>query len=221
MCGRFTLLAKEDEIRKRFAIDYMAESVEVRYNIAPTQRVFVVLFDGEKKRGGYIQWGLVPSWAKDPSFASNLINARVETAHEKPSFRSLLVRRRCLVIADSFYEWQAKEKTDKVVHRIQVKGESLFAFAGLWDKWENGEEMLFTCTMLTKDANEFMRPIHHRMPIILPKEKEDDWLTQPFTQPIEAQRFLTALDDPDLQSYEVSTYVNHPKHDDEACIQPL
>lgn len=104
MCGRFTLLAKEDEIRKRFAIDYMAESVEVRYNIAPTQRVFVVLFDGEKKRGGYIQWGLVPSWAKDPSFASNLINARVETAHEKPSFRSLLVRRRCLVIADSFYE---------------------------------------------------------------------------------------------------------------------
>lgn len=221
MCGRFTLLGEPEKIRKRFAIDYVAEPIEERYNIAPTQRVFVIIFDGKKRRGGYLQWGLIPSWAKDSSFASNLINARVETAHEKPSFRSLLVRKRCLIIADSFYEWQTNKGKDKKVHRIQVDREPLFAFAGLWDKWDKGGKPLFTCTMLTKEANDFMRPIHHRMPIILPKDKEDEWLRRPFREPLEAQRFLTSLEIPQLTSYEVSSYVNYPQHDDETCIQPI
>jgi len=191
-----------------------------RYNVAPGQDVFAVIYDGSKRRGGYIRWGLVPSWAKDEKIGNNIINARAETAHEKPSFKRLLTRKRCLIIADSFYEWQTTEQ-GKTVHRIQVKDEKLFAFAGLWDKWENNNKQLFTCTLLTKDANHFMRPIHHRMPIILPVEHEESWLTHTFQHPEEVQQYVMSLEDPELQAYEVSSYVNSAKNDDAACIAPL
>lgn len=220
LCGRYTLLADEVAIKERFSIATPLDEMTKRYNVAPGEDVFAIIFDGEKRRGGYIRWGLVPSWAKDAKIGNKMINARVETAHEKPSFKRLLVRKRCLIVADSFYEWQRTDE-GKRVHRIQVKGETLFAFAGLWDKWENGSEPLFTCTMLTKDANDFMRPIHHRMPIIVPIENENDWLAHTFEKPIEAQRFLMSLKDPVLHSYEVSSYVNNVRNDDESCIQPI
>lgn len=220
MCGRFTLIENEAVIQERFQIDMTLDKMEPRYNIAPSERVFAVIFDGKKRRGGYIQWGLVPSWAKDEKIGNNMINARLETAHEKPSFKRLLTQKRCLIIADSFYEWQSTN-AGKTVHRIQVKEESLFAFAGLWDKWENNGKRLFTCTMLTKEANDFMRSIHHRMPIILPMEYEHDWLARPFQYPLEAQQFLTSLHNPKLHAYEVSSYVNNANNDDATCIQPL
>lgn len=220
MCGRFTLLENKTSINKRFLLATSIEEIPPRYNIAPSEDVFAVIYDGKKRRGGYIQWGLIPSWAKDEKIGNNMINARLESAHEKPSFKHLLTRKRCLIIADSFYEWQTTSY-GKVVHRIQVKGEKLFAFAGLWDKWENNGKRIFTCTMLTKDANDFMQPIHHRMPVILPVEQENDWLTHSFQHPSHVQQFLQSLKDPPLQSYEVSSYVNHVKHDDPTCIQPL
>lgn len=220
LCGRYTLLAEELKIRERFSIATPLDDMPKRYNIAPSERVFAVIFDGEKRRGGYIRWGLVPSWAKDAKIGNKMINARAETAHEKPSFKRLLTRNRCLIVADSFYEWQTTDEGKKV-HRIHVEGESLFGFAGLWDKWENNGEPLFTCTMLTKDANDFMRPIHHRMPIIVPPEQEQQWLGHPFRYPGEAQRFLMTLKDPKLQSYEVSSYVNNVRNDDESCIEPI
>lgn len=220
MCGRFTLLEDKLVIKERFTIETPLKAMNPRYNIAPSEAVFAVIYDGEKRRGGYIQWGLVPSWAKDEKIGNNMINARLESAHEKPSFKQLLTRKRCLIIADSFYEWQTTAQ-GKTVHRIQVKGNNLFAFAGLWDKWENNGKRLFTCTMLTKDANDFMRPIHHRMPVILPVENENDWLARPFSHPRAAQQFLMSLNNPPLQSYEVSSYVNNANNDNETCIQPL
>lgn len=220
LCGRFTLLENQIKIRERFNIVNEIEQMIPRYNIAPSEQVFTVIFDGENRRGGYVRWGLVPFWAKDEKIGYKMINARSETVHEKPSFKHLLTRKRCLIVADSFYEWQ-KTKTGKKVHRIQVEGGKLFGFAGLWDKWEKEDQVLFTCTMLTKDANDFMRPIHHRMPIIVPFDREDEWLMRSFTEPEEVQQFIQTFEDPHLTSYEVSDYVNNVKNDDPKCIEPI
>lgn len=220
MCGRYTLLADELQIRHRFNIPNMIESYEASYNIAPGQDVLAVINDGEKNRAGNLRWGLIPSWAKDEKIGYKMINARIETADVKPSFKSLMVRKRCLIIADSFYEWRVGEKT-KTPERIQVENRELFAFAGLWDKWQVGDRAVFTCTLLTKDANEFMKDIHHRMPIIVPKEKESAWLQTAFSTPSEAKEFIQTLDDELMTSYTVSSHVNYAKNNDEICIEPL
>lgn len=220
MCGRYTLLANEVEVLKEFGLSNSIPDYQPSYNIAPGQNVLAIIHDGKKKRAGYLKWGLVPSWAQDPKIGYKMINARSETAHEKPSFKKLMARKRCLIVADSFYEWK---KTDdgKQPKRIQLKGRRLFAFAGLWDKWKNGDEELFTCTMLTKDANEFMRDIHHRMPIILPKEKEDEWIEPIELRPEAAKQFVSQLEMDEMTAYDVNTYVNAAKNNDEACIAPL
>lgn len=220
LCGRFTLLADGMAIKKRFKIANEIVQIRPRYNIAPGEDVFTVIFDGEKRRGGYIRWGLVPFWAKDDKIGYKMINARSETVHEKTSFKHLLTRKRCLIIADSFYEWQ-KTDAGRNVHRIHLQDGNLFGFAGLWDKWDKGGQPLFTCTILTKEANEFMRPIHHRMPIIVPNHREEEWLTHPFQHPNEVHAFIQSLEDPHLTSYEVSDYVNRAGNDDPKCIEPL
>jgi len=220
MCGRYTLLAKEEEILNYFGIADPLESYEPSYNIAPGQNVLAVIHDGQRKRIGPLRWGLVPSWAKDEKIGYRMINARLETAHEKPSFRQLMAQKRCLIIADSFYEWQTRDDV-KQPQRIQVKNRQLFTFAGLWDKWEKDGQILFTCTMLTKESNDFMKNIHHRMPIILPENKEDDWI-QPFVQrPIEAKQFLEEVADETLTAYPVSTHVNKATNNDPTCVEPI
>lgn len=220
MCGRYTLLADELKIRQSFGIEHIITDYQPSYNIAPGQQVLAMIHDGRKKRAGYLRWGLVPYWAKDPKIGYKMINARSETAHEKPSFKHLMVRKRCLIIADSFYEWQQTEE-GKVPQRIQLKDQRLFAFAGLWDKWQQNEEVLFTCTILTKEANGFMKDIHHRMPIILPRAYEDQWIEPQFNHPHEAKAFLDDLPDEPMDAYAVSTYVNNAKHNDAKCIEPL
>jgi len=220
MCGRFTLLTDEVEILTEFGLSTPIKDYEPSYNIAPGQNVLVIIHDGEEKRAGYLKWGLVPSWAKDPKIGYKMINARSETADEKPSFKNLMARKRCLIVADSFYEWK-KSDNSKQPKRIQLKDRRLFAFAGLWDKWQQGDEELFTCTMLTKDANDFMRDIHHRMPIILPKDKEDEWITPRKIQPARAKQFIQQLNMDEMKAYDVDTYVNAAKNNDEACIAPL
>lgn len=219
MCGRFTLLANEEEIMEAFGL-HQIDSYTPSYNIAPGQNVLVVIHDGTEKRAGYVKWGLVPSWATDEKIGYKMINARSETAHQKPSFKNLMSKKRCLIIADSFYEWSKTDK-EKRPHRIQLADGSLFAFAGLWDKWESNNKVLFTCTMLTKDANEFMRPIHHRMPIILPKEKEDDWIDPHVRQPSYMKHFLQDITSPHLMSYQVSNYVNKAANNDSHCIASI
>lgn len=220
MCGRYTLFADEADIMEEFGLTRRIEGYEPSYNIAPGQNVLTIIHNGKEKRAGYIRWGLVPSWATDEKIGYKMINARSETAHQKPSFKQLLSRKRCLIIADSFYEWKQTD-TVKQPQRIQLADRKLFAFAGLWDKWEQEDRVLFTCTMLTKDANDFMKNIHHRMPIILPKEKEDEWITPHVKSPIQAKQFLDEVEDDTLTAYPVNTYVNKAQNNDEMCIQPL
>lgn len=220
MCGRYTLLADELKIRNRFNIPHAIDTYEQSYNIAPGQNVLAVIHDGKKRRAGYLRWGLVPSWAKDEKIGYKMINARSETAHEKPSFRKLMARKRCLVIADSFYEWQQTE-AGKVPTRIQMKNNELFAFAALWDKWQDEEKTLFTCTLLTKDSNEFMKDIHHRMPIILQDEEEDQWVKPSFSTARDAYQFLKSVEDKEFSAYPVSEFVNNARNNEASCIEPI
>ncbi|HLQ70668.1 MAG TPA: SOS response-associated peptidase, partial [Bacillota bacterium] len=173
-----------------------------------------------ERRAGYLKWGLVPSWAKDEKIGYKMINARSETAHEKPSFRPLMARKRCLIVADSFYEWQ-KQESHKQPKRIKLETRSIFAFAGLWDKWEQDGKSVFTCTILTKDANRFMQPIHQRMPIILPKKQEGEWIAPQAAKPSVMQEMLQSIEMESLSAYDVSTYVNKVKNNDRECIAPL
>ncbi|MBR7795228.1 SOS response-associated peptidase [Virgibacillus sp. AGTR] len=221
MCGRYTLLADELEILTTFDLDQEAiENYEPSYNIAPGQRILAIIHDGKQKRAGLLRWGLIPRWAKDERIGYKMINARSETAHQKPSFKQLLMQKRCMIIADSFYEWK-KTENGKQPQRIQIKDRKLFAFAGLWDKWGYGDDELFTCTILTKAANKYVEAIHHRMPIILPVEKEDAWIKPTKQKPEDTQRFLQSLQEEALKSYAVQQYVNSAKHNDEQCIQPI
>ncbi|SDR09911.1 SOS response-associated peptidase [Virgibacillus salinus] len=220
MCGRYTLLADELEILNEFGIEQAIDSYQPSYNIAPGQNVLAIIHDGNEKRAGYLRWGLVPSWANDEKIGYKMINARSETAHEKPSFKKLMAQKRCLIVADSFYEWKrdGKEKQPK---RIQVSDRKLFAFAGLWDKWKQEDKELFTCTILTKEANHFMQDIHHRMPIILPENQEDEWIASGKQHPNEIHQFLQTVEAEKLNAYNVSSYVNTAKNNDDACIAPL
>lgn len=220
MCGRYTLLAEEAEILKEFGIDHQIKNYEPRYNIAPGQPVLAVIHDGKQKRAGYMKWGLVPSWSKDPKIGYKMINARSESAHEKPSFRKLMSQKRCLIIADSFYEWEKIEGRKQPV-RIHPESRSLFAFAGLWDRFETDEDPLFTCTILTKEANEFMQSIHDRMPVILPKHQQDDWLEPKKWHPKEAKGFVEQLKMEELSAYKVSDFVNSAKNEGPQCVSPL
>src|SRR5699024_2962998 len=131
------------------------------------------------RRVGYLRWGLVPFWAKDERIGYKMINGRRETIDEKASFKHLLMRIRCLIIGDSFYEWRETE-AGKTQIRYQLQNEGVFECAGLWDKWQNCHDALFTCTMLTRESNDCMKRIHHRMPIILPKNKESEWISSSF-----------------------------------------
>lgn len=220
MCGRYTLFADEHEIYEEFGPIREISAYEPSYNVAPGQNVLAIIHDGSEKRAGPLRWGLVPAWAKDEKIGYRMINARSETAHEKPSFKNLMARRRCLIVADSFYEWKQMDGS-KQPQRIRVLDRNLFAFAGLWDKWVKDDKILFTCTMLTKDANDFMKPIHHRMPIILPKDKEDEWIQPHILEPSQAKQFIEEIEDEKLTAYPVDTYVNKAQHNDQKCIQPL
>lgn len=220
MCGRYTLLKDELAIRRRFQLEAPLQNYTKSYNVAPGQQVLAIIHDGKKRRAGYLRWGLVPFWAKDEKIGYKMINARLETIHEKPSFKHLVMRKRCLIVADSFYEWQQTEH-GKVPQRIHLANEQLFAFAGLWDQWQHEKGSLFTCTIITKAANEFMQEIHHRMPVIVPEEQEEDWLQRSFQKPEEVRDFVYSFTNPSLTAYAVSNYVNNARNNDPTCIQPI
>ncbi len=220
MCGRYTLISNQEKIRQRFEIDNSFDFSEPQYNIAPTEKVLAVINNGSKKHAGYLKWGLVPSWSKDTKSSFKMINARSETAHELPSFKKLMSRKRCLIVADSFFEWR-KGSTDKRPERIQTEDRNLFAFAGLFDTWRDGEEVIHSCTILTKDSDEFMQKIHPRMPIILPPKLEDTWINESFKNEFEAHEFILNLDNEKLSSYTVSNHVNYVRNKDENCIEAI
>jgi putative SOS response-associated peptidase YedK len=225
MCGRFTLHTSPEVLADLFGLD-AAPELAPRYNIAPTQPVAIVRPDksGEQREWTLVHWGLIPSWSKDPSIGARMINARAESVEEKPSFRAAFRRRRCLIPADGFYEWQ-KRASGKQPFYFQVDGGSPFAFAGLWEFWAgpDGSE-IESCTILTTDPNELTSKVHNRMPVILSPEDYDDWLMAgeaDRTNISLLKHLLRPFDAKRMSAHPVSTYVNSPFHEGAECIQPV
>lgn len=220
MCGRYTLSQPAEAIAAAFQLDSVP-TMEPRYNIAPTQSVPVVLYPEKQRQLQLFRWGLIPSWAKDASIGSRLINARSETVSEKPSFRAAFRHRRCLVIADGFYEWQRQERKKQPYYFLR-QDKKPFGFAGLWENWQSPDgEVIKTCTILTTEANELMRSIHDRMPVILEAKNYDLWLDTTIQQPEELQQLLHPYSSEAMNSYAVSTLVNKPTNNSPECINSL
>jgi len=213
MCGRFALTAPASAIAEIFQVDVLPE-VLPRYNVAPSQQVAALVRqeDGTRQMTTF-RWGLIPSWAKDPKIAYKMINARSETAASKPAFRAAFKRRRCLILADGFYEWTRRSKTDKIPHLIQLEDGRPFAMAGIWERWVSpeGEEIRSTA-ILTTGPNELMEPIHNRMPVILPTEREADWL-DPEASKEALQELLVPFDADSMQERIVTKRVNNARHE--------
>jgi putative SOS response-associated peptidase YedK len=231
MCGRFTLSAPAPELAQLF--DLPEEPVLVpRYNIAPTQPVGIVRTQpvhaqasAPGREWALTLWGLIPSWAKDPGIANSLINARAETVTEKPAFRAAFKRRRCLVPATGFYEWQ-KQPKGKQPYYITVGDGSPFAIAGLWETWHgpDGSE-IETCTLLTTEANELMEPLHNRMPVIIAPQDYADWLGSGGDASPQAldqlRHLLRSYPAKEMAAIPVSTFVNNVRNEGAACIEPF
>ena len=221
MCGRFTLKTSRAKIAKLLGLKAVP-TLEPRYNIAPSQPVLAVRLEPERGEleGTFLKWGLIPSWAKEPGIGNNLANARADAVATKPAFRSAFKKRRCLVIADGFYEWQ-KGESGKTPYYFQLKDQSPFAFAGLWERWEKGEEPLESCTLITTEANGIVEPVHDRMPVILDPSSFSRWL-DPNEQRAEALKaMLVPLPDDWLTAHSVSKLVNNPKYESPRCIEPV
>ncbi|MEM8780386.1 MAG: SOS response-associated peptidase [Cyanobacteria bacterium P01_G01_bin.49] len=221
MCGRFTLTCDAVRITVFFQLATVPK-LRPRYNIAPSQLIAtIVQQEQEAKQLRLMKWGLIPGWAKDPKIGHRLINARAETLSEKPSFRSAFKRRRCLIVADGFYEWQ-QTKTGKQPYYIQFKNQQLFAFAGLWEIWHSEKnEEIESCSIITTKANELIKPIHHRMPVILSPNTYSQWLDPTVTSIDKVQSFLAPYDSADMEVYQVSEKVNRSTYDQPDCFQSI
>ena len=197
-----------------------------RFNIAPTQPIAAVTASTKTSPPGFqfLRWGLIPSWAKDPAIGNRLINARAETLAEKPSFRAAFKRRRCLILADGFYEWQRQaDRKTKQPYYIFLNHHLPFAFAGLWEHWSdpNSGGELQTCTIITTSPNQLMEPIHNRMPVILAAKDYEMWLDSSYDNADELQDMLCPYPADAMETYPVSTLVNKPQNDEADCIEPI
>ena len=222
MCGRFTLFEADKVISREFGVSGIPP-LSPRYNIAPSQPVAAVRATptGEGRELAFLRWGLIPSWSKDPAIGNRLINARAETAQEKPSFRSAFRRHRCLIPTNGFYEWQRLER-GKQPYFVRMRDGQLFAFAGLWDRWESPDKgVIETCTILTTAANTVLAPIHDRMPVILPPTEYARWLDPALRDPDSLAPLIVPFPPEEMLAFPVSPRVNAPTVDDEKCIAPL
>ena len=211
MCGRFTLTVDSGAIAKAFGVAPSLQT-EPRYNVAPTQEVVSILHD-ETKHLEALRWGLIPSWSKEESIGARMINARAETLAEKPSFKRLLQGRRCLIVADGFYEWK-KEQGGKTPMYFTLPDHDLFAFAGLWDVWKRPDgQQLHTCTIITTEPNELVATVHNRMPVILPKDAQEEWLDPAQHDVHVLQQLLKAYTASEMFVHPVSKKVNSPQYD--------
>ncbi len=218
MCGRFTLVSPFAVVTERFGAAAPA-GLRPRYNIAPGQDILCVVADGAR-RIEPMRWGLIPFWAKDPSIGNRLINARAETLAVKPSFRGAFAKRRCLIAADGFYEWRRAGRR-KVPVYLFLRSRKPFGFAGLYEVWKapDGREIR-TCTIVTTGANDLVRPIHDRMPVIVPAALEDRWLDCAERDRGLLESVLTPYPAGEMDAYEVTPSVNNAAHDGPDCILP-
>ncbi len=249
MCARYVQAALPERLERLLEVE-LPEGLQPRYNVAPTQSVLAVVAAKEGREAKFLRWGLVPSWAEDPSIGQRLINARAETAREKPSFRQAFRRRRCLIPATAFYEWkhlsEADERTDEV-HRdqpslldddppkpkktavrkqpylIRLRDERPFAFAGLWERWHDAQDrVLETCTILTTEPNELMSQLHNRMPCILEPRDFADWLDHENDErPERLMPLLTPLPAEEMEAFPVRPEVSNPRNEGPELVRPL
>lgn len=207
MCGRFSLAASPATLSQHLGFD-ITLPIEPRYNIAPAQSILAIKAYNEPVM---LRWGLIPAWAKDKSVGYKMINARAETIAEKPSFRSAYRSRRCLIPADGFYEWGAAKQP----YHIRREDRGLFCFAGLWEEWSGPDAMISSCTIITTEANGLLKPIHHRMPVVLQHGDYGAWLGD------DSNHLLETADWPDFEVRPVSTFVNNARNEGLRCIDPL
>ena len=222
MCGRFTLRAPASVVAAQFGLFEMPPFTP-RFNIAPTQPVAVVRRSSAKAEPQrelvWLRWGLIPSWAKDPAIGNRMINARAETVAQKPSYRAAFRRRRCLVVADGFYEW-ARGGKPRQPYFIRMRDDRPFAFAGLWESWQGPDEgPIESCTLLTTEPNSLLEPIHNRMPVILAEGDYARWLDPALQRPDALAPLLRPFSCEGMTAEKISTYVNSPAHDDPRCIE--
>ncbi len=224
MCGRFVQYSPMEKLRKTFNITAVSYVPEPSYNIAPSQEIPAIIKQGHETRLVKLHWGLVPFWAKDIQVGFRTINARVETVAEKPAFRTALKKRRCLVVADGFYEW-AGRKGQKQPFFFSIPSKAPFAFAGLWETWQDKagdpESTYRSCTIITTAASESVSRIHHRMPAILQPKHHDQWLSPKIQAPGEIKALLIDGLIGDLEYYPISTRVNSVKNNDPSCMAPI
>ena len=205
--------------------------VRLRYNVAPTQLVSAIRSDGQSRSLDLLRWGLIPAWAKDKSIGSRMINARSETVAEKPSFRSAFKSRRCLIVADGFYEWVAGAEGKQPVH-ICMQNQQPFAFAGLWETWtdksfseaddsEKNPQTIQSCTILTTSSNSLLENVHDRMPVILKRDDHQMWLDPQFEDRESLQELLRPFPSEPMQLFPVSKLANSPRNDIPECAEPI
>jgi putative SOS response-associated peptidase YedK len=220
MCGRFTLTRDVAEFATQLGLQYDPAKHNPRFNICPSQPVIVILNDENQLELTTAKWGLIPSWAKDPSIGNKLANARADGIDTKPSFRSSFKRRRCLVLADGFYEWT--QKKPKVPYYFRLHNRRVFAFAGLWDIWrdEKGEE-ISTCCLITTEPNSVVAQVHTRMPVILQSRFYRRWLSAEEQPPDTLLKMLQPYPANQMEAFEVSTFVNMPQNNEPRCIIPV
>jgi putative SOS response-associated peptidase YedK len=220
MCGRFAQRTDPKGLAKSFKVAEVP-GVEPRYNIAPTQEVLGVYASGDGREMTSYKWGLIPSWAKDTSMGARLINARSETVQEKPAFREAFKKRRCIIPADGFYEWQ---RTDgkKQPFFFRMRDESPFGFAGLWERWEGeGGQVINSCAILTTEANEVLRPVHDRMPVILQSDDYELWLDEDMRKLDLVKEMLRPYPAKEMVGYSVSTLINSPRNQGAELIEQV
>jgi putative SOS response-associated peptidase YedK len=227
MCGRYTnTVTDPNVIAQAFALETPPDTDELqaRYNIAPTQQIMTVGKNKEDRNSiAWMRWGLIPSWAKDPAIGNRMINARAETLAEKPSFRTAYRKRRCLIVADGFYEWRKNDDGSKTPMYIRMKDGALFGLAGLWEQWRDKEsdEKIVSCTIITGTPNDLIKPLHHRMAVILPPEHYETWLSRDIQDTAVLQDLLQPYPSDRMVAYAVSRKVNNAAYDSPDVIEPV
>ena len=231
MCGRYTSTSTSEQVAAFFAAEEVkTEELPLRYNVAPSQLVYAIAErrrtdDQPHRQLGSFRWGLVPSWAKDPSIGNRMINARAETLSSRNAYKRALVRHRCIIPADAFYEWQIRElegKRQKAPYVIRRRDGSPLAFAGLWEVWHDAEDQpLRTCVIITIEANRLLAPIHDRMPVVLPPDAWDEWLDPENQDVSRLQKLLVPAPAKEFEAYEISTLVNNVRHEGPDLIEPI
>lgn len=226
MCGRVTLDIDINELKeileRAFNVTQMTlDDYDKRYNIAPSQNVVSIINDGTSNRAGYLKWGYIPPFVKTLSGFKPIINTRSETAATKPSFKNAFATKRCIILASSFYEWNSKSGT-RTPYNVKLKEQKVMPLAGLWSSYkQEGSSPIYTCSILTTEANEMMKRVHHRMPVILTPENSKIWLDKSITEVNLLKPLMQQYNPEAMTMYPVSTLVNNTKFDSEECITPI